>query len=93
MPQAPPQDPDSGRDEGFKGISPFLGYGPERECAAQRRTFRYLRDLQYHHRHRTHRGLDEDCPEPRLVEPPEQGKIIVLPLVGGLQHRYTRQAA
>jgi hypothetical protein len=40
MPPAPPED----RDEGFKGISPFLGYGPERECAAQRKTFRYFRD-------------------------------------------------
>ena len=30
--------------EGFKGISPFLGYGPERECAAQRKTIRYFRD-------------------------------------------------
>jgi len=30
--------------EGFKGISPFLGYGPERECAAQRKTLRYFRD-------------------------------------------------
>ena len=40
MPPAPPED----RDEGFKGISPFLGYGPERECAAQRKTLRYFRD-------------------------------------------------
>jgi hypothetical protein len=30
--------------EGFKGISPFLGYGPEQECAAQRKTLRYFRD-------------------------------------------------
>jgi hypothetical protein len=29
---------------GFKGISPYLGYGPEQECAAQRKTFRYFRD-------------------------------------------------
>jgi hypothetical protein len=29
---------------GFKGISPFLGYGPEQECAAQRKTLRYFRD-------------------------------------------------
>src|SRR6266849_1888619 len=40
MPPAPPGE----RDEGFKGISPFLGYGPERECAAQRKTLRYFRD-------------------------------------------------
>jgi len=30
--------------EGFKGISPFLGYGPEQECSAQRKTLRYFRD-------------------------------------------------
>jgi hypothetical protein len=29
---------------GFKGISPFLGYGAEQECAAQRKTLRYFRD-------------------------------------------------
>jgi hypothetical protein len=29
---------------GFKGISPLLGYGPEQECAAQRKTLRYFRD-------------------------------------------------
>ena len=29
---------------GFKGISPLLGYGPEQECAAQRKTIRYFRD-------------------------------------------------
>jgi hypothetical protein len=40
MPPAPPED----RDEGFKGISPYLGYGPERECSAQRKTLRYFRD-------------------------------------------------
>jgi len=49
--------------------------------------------LSYYHRHRTHRSLDQDCPEPRAVEPPGQGRIIELPLVCGLHHRYTRQAA
>lgn len=32
------------RDRSFKGISPYLGYGPEREAAAQRQFFRYFRD-------------------------------------------------
>src|SRR6267378_7764717 len=36
--------PAASQVEGFKGISPFLGYGPERECAAQRKTLRYFRD-------------------------------------------------
>jgi transposase InsO family protein len=49
--------------------------------------------LSYYHRHRTHRFLAQDCPEPRAVEPPDQGNIVELPLVGGLHHRYTRQAA
>jgi hypothetical protein len=32
------------RDYGFKGISPWLGFGPERESAAQQKTIRYFRD-------------------------------------------------
>jgi hypothetical protein len=39
----PPLPPES-QVAGFKGISPFLGYGPERESAAQRKTLRYFRD-------------------------------------------------
>jgi transposase InsO family protein len=56
--------------------------------------YRVLADyFDYFHRHRPHRGLNQDCPEPRPIEPPDQGKIIALPVVGGLHHRYTRQAA
>ena len=47
----------------------------------------------YYHRHRPRRSLDQDCPEPRSVELPSQGKIVALPLVGGLHHRSCRQAA
>ncbi|PWU18582.1 MAG: hypothetical protein C5B50_08680 [Verrucomicrobia bacterium] len=36
--------PGESQVSGFKGISPFLGYGPEQECAAQRKTLRYFRD-------------------------------------------------
>jgi hypothetical protein len=49
--------------------------------------------VDYYHLQRPHRSLAADCPEPRAVEPPEQGKIVELPLVGGLHHRYARQAA
>jgi hypothetical protein len=53
-----------------------------------------LRDyLIYYHRARTHLSLDKDAPEPRLVEHPDQGGIVQIPMVGGLHHRYTRQAA
>jgi len=47
----------------------------------------------YYHRHRTHRSLDEDAPDLRAVEPPDQGNVIALPMVSGLHHRYVRQAA
>ena len=47
----------------------------------------------YFRRHRPHQGLDQDFPQPRPIEPPDQGKIIGLPLLGGLHHRYTRHAA
>jgi transposase InsO family protein len=49
--------------------------------------------LAYYHQDRTHRSLEQDCPLSRPVEPPNQGNIIALPLLGGLHHRYTRQAA
>jgi IstB-like ATP binding protein len=45
------------------------------------------------HSARTHLSLDKDAPEPRLVEHPDQGGIVEKPMVGGLHHRYTRQAA
>jgi hypothetical protein len=42
---------------------------------------------------RTHLALDKDAPEPRPVERPDQGRIGETPMVEGLHHRYTRQAA
>ena len=49
--------------------------------------------LLYYHGARTHLSLEKDAPEPRLVEHPDQGGIVEIPMVGGLHHRYTRQAA
>src|SRR6266481_6368839 len=49
--------------------------------------------LGYYHRSRTHLSLGKDCPEPRPVQPPNQGEIIAFPQVGGLHHRYERRAA
>jgi putative transposase len=55
---------------------------------------RLLRDyLAYYHRVRTHLSLEKDSPEPRLTERLDQGRIVETPMVGGLHHRYTRQAA
>ena len=49
--------------------------------------------LCYYHGSRTHLALEKDAPEPRAVEPPEHGRIVALPHVGGLHHRYVRRAA
>jgi len=47
----------------------------------------------YYHRSRTHLGLEKDAPDPRPVSPRSIGPIIAIPEVGGLHHRYERQAA
>jgi len=49
--------------------------------------------LAYYHQDRSHQSLDQDCPLYRPVEPADQGDIVALPRLGGLHHRYTRQAA
>jgi hypothetical protein len=55
---------------------------------------RLLRNyLSYYHGCRTHLSLEKDAPEPRPMEHPDQGGIVEIPMVGGLHHRYTRQAA
>ncbi len=46
----------------------------------------------YYHESRTHLSLDRNSPIPRDVEPPERGKVIAIPQVGGLHHRYRRAA-
>jgi transposase InsO family protein len=47
----------------------------------------------YYHQARTHLALDKDAPDLRPIELPVTGKIVQLPEVGGLHHRYIRQAA
>ena len=42
---------------------------------------------------RTHLSLDKGCPETRPIHPPTAGKIVAIPEVGGLHHRYERRAA
>ena len=49
--------------------------------------------LIYYHGARTHLSLEKDTPEPRPVEHLDDGRIVETPMVGGLHHRYTRQAA
>jgi len=47
----------------------------------------------YYHRARTHLSLDKDAPRGRPVEGPAAGRVVQVPEVGGLHHRYARQAA
>lgn len=47
--------------------------------------------LDYYHRSRTHLALEKEAPEPRAIMP--KGRVITLPQVGGLHHRYERHAA
>jgi putative transposase len=49
--------------------------------------------FRYYHECRTHLGLKKDCPQPRPAELAELGPISAEPMVGGLHHRYYRQAA
>ncbi len=51
------------------------------------------RYLAYYHQARTHLALDKDAPDLRPIELPVTGKIVQLPEVGGLHHRYVRRAA
>ena len=46
----------------------------------------------YYHESRTHQSLEGNAPVPRQIEPPDQGKVISIPQVGGLHHRYARAA-
>jgi transposase InsO family protein len=49
--------------------------------------------VNYYHLVRPHRALDHHSPVPRSAQPPEDGKVIAIPLLGGLHHHYLRQAA
>jgi hypothetical protein len=49
--------------------------------------------IEYYTTARTHLALEKDAPLPRPVAPPTAGRIIAIPQVGGLHHRYERRAA
>ncbi len=46
----------------------------------------------YYHESRAHLSLERNAPVPRRVEHPSEGKVIAIPQVGGLHHRYRRAA-
>jgi putative transposase len=47
----------------------------------------------YYQRIRTHLSLDKDCPDSRPIQPRRIGRVVAIPQVGGLHHRYERLAA
>ena len=47
----------------------------------------------YYDHSRTHLALDRDAPISRKIQPRELGRVVELPEVGGLHHRYERRAA
>jgi hypothetical protein len=51
------------------------------------------RYLEYYERSRTHLSLDKDAPISRGVSRQTNGRIIAIPQVNGLHHRYERLAA
>jgi transposase InsO family protein len=60
----------------------------------ERHLLRMLREhASYYNLDRSHIGLSGEAPAQRAVEGPEMGKVVAIPRVGGLHHRYARQAA
>ena len=54
---------------------------------------RVLRDyFAYYHTDRPHMSLESNAPDKREVESPENGRVVSLPRVRGLHHRYVRAA-
>ena len=49
--------------------------------------------VDYYHNSRTHLSPGKDAPATRDVQPPELGRVIEMPVVGGLHHCYMRKAA
>jgi len=59
----------------------------------ERHLKRILRSyFEYYHGSRTHLSLDRNSPIEREVEPPHRGRVVAIPHVGGLHHRYRRAA-
>ena len=47
----------------------------------------------YYLRSRTHLALGKDAPIPRPIASPSVGRVVAIPQLGGLHHRYESKAA
>lgn len=80
-------------------VERFIGFA-RRECLDHVIVFsatglRRLMQLygKYYEQSRTHLSLDKDAPPPRPIAIPADGRVVAIPQVGGLHHRYERRAA
>ena len=71
-----------------------------RECLDHLMIFneRHLRRVlssyvDYYQRTRSHLSLEKDCPDSRPIQFRGVGRVVAIPKVGGLHHRYERLAA
>ena len=48
--------------------------------------------LTYYHESRPHLSLDRNAPVSRRIESAQRGKVIAIPQLGGVHHRYARAA-
>ena len=82
------------------GYCERLGGSLRRECLdhvivlGERHLRRVLKKyVAYYHRSRTHLGLSKDTPQRRAIQGRDEGAVVSEPVLGGLHHRYWRQAA
>lgn len=59
-------------------------------CHLRRSVGRYRAD---YHDWRTQLSLSMDAPNPRMVPPPDRGRVVAFPELGGRHHHYERLAA
>jgi hypothetical protein len=70
-----------------------IRFEPQGHVLGERHLWRLVRDyVACYNVDRPHMSLDRDSPAGRVVEIPGRGRVVALPRVGGLHHRYSRAA-
>jgi hypothetical protein len=68
-------------------------YGPPRDLYARHLRRVLSSYVDFYQSTRTHLALDNDCPDSRPIMPRRIGRVVAIPQVAGLHHRYERLAA
>src|SRR6267143_6611975 len=80
--------------ETLEGVEVGFGDCPARDRLNDGHLRRILKSyFRYYHESRTHLSLDKDAPASREIQPNRLERIVHIPQVGGLHHRYERRAA